>query len=83
MIITELKEQITELKADHERLVRENERLSELLRQIAFKMLRRKLLKNPPPAVDYWSDLFCSPKEWATWVEDIGELASSGVKERE
>lgn len=74
MIITELKEQVAEQKA-------EIERLHELLRRIAFKTLRRKMLSNPPPAADYWSDLFSSPEEWATWVEDIGELANSYWKE--
>ena len=60
-------------------LIAENDRMREVLRKIAFTTLSRKLLKNPPPAADYWSDLFCSPKEWATWVEDIGELARQAL----
>jgi len=50
------------------------------LRQIAFKTLKRKMLKDPPPAADYWSDFFCTPKEWSTWVEDLGEIAKSALE---
>ena len=63
-------------------LIAENARMREVLRQIAFKMCKRKMLKDPPPAADYWSDLFCSPKEWATWVEDIGELARQALGDK-
>jgi hypothetical protein len=64
-------------------LIRKNEQLTEALRQIAFKMCKRKRFKNPPPAAEYWSDLFCSPKEWATWVEDIGKLATQALGGKE
>jgi len=64
-------------------LIAENARMREVLRQIAFKMCKRKMLKDPPPAADHWGDLFCSPKEWATWVEDIGELARQALGEKE
>jgi hypothetical protein len=50
------------------------------LRQIAFKTLKRKMLKNPPTAVDYWSDLFCTPKEWSSWVEELGEIAKAALE---
>jgi len=50
------------------------------LRQIALKTLRRKLLKNPPSAADYWTEFFCTPKEWSTWVEDLGELAKDALE---
>ena len=63
-------------------LIAENARMREILRQIAFKMCRRKMLKDPPPAADYWSDLFCSPKEWAAWIEDIGELARQALGDK-
>ena len=63
-------------------LIAENDRMREVLRKIAFKMCKRKMLKDPPPAADYWSDLFCSPKEWATWVEDIGELARQALGDK-
>lgn len=63
-------------------LIAENACMREVLRQIAFKMCKRKMLKDPPPAADYWSDLFCSPKEWATWVEDIGELARQALGDK-
>jgi hypothetical protein len=68
---------------DKDELIAENARMREVLRQIAFKMCKRKMLKNPPPAAEYWSDLFCSPKEWAAWVEDIGELAVQALREKE
>jgi hypothetical protein len=50
------------------------------LRQIAFKTLKRKMLKDPPPAADYWSDLFCTPKEWSSWVEELGEIAKAALE---
>jgi hypothetical protein len=64
-------------------LIAENARMREVLRQIAFKMCKRKMLKDPPPAADYWSNQFCAPKEWAAWVEDIGELARQALEEKE
>ena len=60
-------------------LIAENARMREVLRQIAFKMCKRKLLADPPSAVQYWSDMFHTPKEFAVWIEDIGELARQGM----
>ena len=57
------------------------EQLEAALRRIAFRTLKRKMLKDPPPAFEYWTDLFCSPKEWAVWVEDLGEIAKAALEE--
>lgn len=61
-------------------LIAENARMREVLRQIAFKMCKRKMLKTPPPAVQYWSEMFHAPKEFAVWIEDIGELAHQALE---
>ena len=60
-------------------LIAENARMREALRKIAFKTLSRKLLKNPPPAYEYWRDFFERSNEWADWMEDIGEIANQAI----
>ena len=56
--------------------------MREVLRQIAFKMCKRKLLLDPPSAVQYWSEMFHTPKEFAFWIEDIGELARKALGDK-
>lgn len=63
-------------------LIAENDRMREVLRKIAFKMCKRKLLLDPPSAVQYWSEMFHTPKEFAFWIEDIGELARKALGDK-
>ena len=51
------------------------------LRRIAFRTLKRKMLKDPPPADKYWDS--GDPKTLIWLLEDLGEAAKAALEEGE
>ncbi len=48
------------------------------LRQIAFKALKRKMLKDPPTAEQYWDS--GDPKTLIWLLESLGEIAKAALE---
>ena len=51
------------------------------LRRIAFRTLKRKMLKNPPTADQFWDS--GDPKTLIWLLEDLGEMAKAALEEAE
>ncbi len=51
------------------------------LRRIAFKTLKRKMLKNPPAADQFWDS--GDPKTLIWLLEDLGEMAKAALEKGE
>ena len=88
-ICTQLRERGEDAAADYierlgKRFVDEERRanlMADALRRIAFKTLKRKMLKNPPPADFYWD--MGDPKTLVWLLEDTGEMAKKALEEVE